>query len=135
MTSAGTAPVHLFGSNVPIHSSSYGKLFLAYLNQNDRDRIIKTLRFEKYTSSTISDLKAFKNHLKRIRRQGYAIDDSETRKQLNGLAAPIFNADGHIAAAIAITAYRSKLNTANDPELTQYLLDKTLFISRQLGYQ
>jgi IclR family transcriptional regulator, KDG regulon repressor len=128
------APAHLFGSNMPLHSSSYGKLFLAYLPENERERILKSLKLVRFTKATITDLKKMRKELETVRDRGYALDDGETREDLAGLAAPILNSGGNVVAALTVSVKKSQATTSSIAELASYLTGKASFISRQLGY-
>ena len=127
------APVHLLGSNVPLHSSSIGKLFLAHIEEKNRARIIKNLELVEFTPATLSDLNELDQELKKIKKQGYAVDKGETHQYLEGIAAPIFDAQNQIVAAIAISSRNPRLKLVTNQKTIKYLIDKTTFISRQLG--
>jgi IclR family transcriptional regulator, KDG regulon repressor len=128
------SPTHLFGSNMPIHTSSYSKVFLAYLPGDERERILKSLKLIKFTKTTITDLNKMRKELETVKKQGYAMDDGETREDLLGLAAPILNGSGNIVAAMTISVRKSQMTDASLAKLVEYLTTKTSFISRQLGY-
>jgi IclR family transcriptional regulator, KDG regulon repressor len=111
-------PVHLLGSDVPLHSSSYGKLFLAYLPVGEREKLLRSIAFVKLTPATIET----------------AIDDGETREGLVGMAAPVFGENGRLAAALTVSGRKSEFSKDRLTE-TAYLKEKALFISRQIGYK
>ena len=48
--------IYLLGSEVSLHSSSYGKLFLAYLPEEEQRRILKSLVLVKLAPATIDNL-------------------------------------------------------------------------------
>jgi IclR family KDG regulon transcriptional repressor len=127
--------MHVLGSEVPLHSTGYGKLFLAYLADEEKERILESLSFEVFTDRTITDKQSFRKELDRIRDQGYALDDEETRVHIKGLAAPVFDAYGSIALAFSVAGKSSDMADKRLPELIKYVTDKTFFVSRQLGYE
>jgi IclR family KDG regulon transcriptional repressor len=124
--------IHLLGSDVPLHSSSYGKLFLAYMAEEERERILSSLTFIKLTPQTISTAESMREELKRVREKGYASDEEETREEIVGITAPIFDDSEDLVAALTISGKSSEFSADRVPELA-YLREKALFISRQLG--
>jgi IclR family transcriptional regulator, KDG regulon repressor len=126
--------VHLLGSDVPLHSSSYGKLFLAYLGGNVREDMLSSLTFSILTAKTISDARTMRLALDQVRSQGYAVDDEETRVGIVGIAAPVFDGSRELIAAITVSGGASEFSTDRMAEVA-YLKEKALFISRQLGYK
>ena len=125
---------HRLGLNLPIHSTSIGKVLLAYLPEDEQERILSTSTLTKYTDTTVVDPKKIKEILKHVREQGYATDRGETHADLNCIAAPIRDASGHVVAAINLMHENSKFSAENLFSKSGYLKDKALFISRQLGY-
>jgi IclR family transcriptional regulator, KDG regulon repressor len=126
--------IHLLGSDVPLHSSSYGKLFLSYLNEKDRDDILSSLVFDVHTPRTIKNAQLLKPELDRVRQQGYAVDEEETREGIIGFAAPVFDDSQELIAAITVSGNTLDFSHDRVSEV-EYLKEKALFISRQLGYK
>ena len=122
------------GLNLPIHSTSIGKVLLAYLPEKEQDRILKSINLVKFTDATIVDRKAIKENLKLIRQRGYAADEGETHEDLNCMAAPIRNGTGDVIAAINIMDERTRTSAEKLFQFAEYLKEKAFFISRQLGY-
>ena len=125
---------HRLGLNLPIHSTSIGKVLLAYLPEEEQNRILKSINPVKLTDATIVDLKIIKKHLKLIRERGYSTDEGETHEDLNCMAAPIRNGNGEVIAAINLMDEKSRTNAEKLFQFADYLKEKALFISRQLGY-
>ena len=126
---------HRLGLNLPIHSTSIGKILLAYLPEKEQDRILKSVNPVKLTDATIVDLKIIKKHLKLIRERCYSTDEGETHEDLNCMAAPIKNSNGDVIAAINIMDEKTRTSAEKLFQFNDYLKEKALFISRQLGYR
>jgi len=127
--------IHLLGTDVPLHASSYGKLFLAYAVEEERDRLIDALVFTRLTPATVSTPDLLREHLMRVREKGYALDLGESRSNITGLAAPVFNREGNVVASVTIAGETSDFTEEKIQEVADYLLKKTQFISRQLGHR
>jgi DNA-binding IclR family transcriptional regulator len=125
---------HRLGLNLPIHSTSIGKVLLAYLPVDEQDRILKSTDLVKFTNATIIDQKLIKRHLKLVQERGYSTDEGETHEDLNCMAAPIRNGNGEVIAAINLMDEKSRRSAEDLFKLAAYLKEKAIFISRQLGY-
>lgn len=90
------------GCRLPIHCTSQGKLFLAYMNEQDQQNILRRTELREYTNHTITTLPDLQKEFEQIRRQGYAIENGEYKKGLRSVAAPIFDHDGKVRYAIGI---------------------------------
>jgi IclR family KDG regulon transcriptional repressor len=122
------------GLNLPIHSTSLGKVLLAYLPKEEQDRILKSVSLTKFTSKNIVDEKLIEKNLKLIREKGYSTDEGETHEDLNCIAAPIRNGKGEVIAAINLMDEKSRRTAKDLFKLADYLKERAMFISRQLGY-
>jgi len=123
------------GLNLPIHSTSLGKVLLTYLPEEEQNRILKSVNLTKLTSKNIVDENLIKENLKFIRERGYATDEGETHEDLNCIAAPIRNGNGEVIAAINLMDEKSRTSAEKLFGFVDYLKAKALFISRQLGYR
>lgn len=122
------------GLNVPLHSSSYGKLFLAYLPSQEQRRLLSALNFARLTPATISDPKRMREEIKQTKKNGYALDQGETAADITGVAAPIFGSDGDVVAALSVSAEKDRFTPDVLQKTTKYLTERARFISRQIGY-
>jgi IclR family KDG regulon transcriptional repressor len=89
------------GSLLGFHSSAQGKIALAFGSDGLRAAVFSA-RLEKQTPSTIAAPGALRTELARVRQQGWAAAPNEAVIGLNALAAPVFDAAGTLAGAVAI---------------------------------
>ncbi|MGI9025594.1 MAG: IclR family transcriptional regulator [Burkholderiaceae bacterium] len=74
------APLRFYlhpGSRVPAHCSASGKMFLSQMTATQRRRLLAHVPLERYTANTLTDLDALEVEIKRVRRNGFALDDEE----------------------------------------------------------
>ncbi len=90
------------GCRLPIHCTSQGKLFLAYMSEQEQQNILRRTELREYTNHTITTLPTLYKEFEQIRQQGYAIENGEYKKGLRSVAAPIFDHDGKVRYAIGI---------------------------------
>lgn len=120
------------GRRLPMHCTSEGKLFLAYLPDDDRETILQKKEWKAYTSRTISSRRELDQELARIRKQGYATEQSEYKIGLRSVAAPILNAKGSIQYAIGLICMNRQLETRLFEQDIQVVLESAAKISEQL---
>ena len=85
------------------HGSAMGKVMLANLAEQDLEEYLRTAELKRHTPNTITNKTELRNDLKRIRENGYAIDDVELFEDIRCVAAPIFNSASKVIAAISIS--------------------------------
>ncbi len=77
------------GSRVPVHCSASGKAFLAQMSPAHRKRLLAHAPLERCTPNTLVDPAKLDRELKRVQRDGFAIDDEEFLPGLLCLAVPV----------------------------------------------
>ena len=92
------------GCRLPLYCTSQGKLFLAYCSSEaEQARLLRAHPPVPHTPHTITDPDQLAQELRKIRAQGYAVEDGEYRIGLRGVAAPIFGLDGDLRCALGVT--------------------------------
>ena len=74
------APLRFYlhpGSRVPAHCSASGKMFLSQMTATQRRRLLAHAPLERYTANTMTDPGELELEIKRVRRNGFALDDEE----------------------------------------------------------
>jgi DNA-binding IclR family transcriptional regulator len=132
-TSSGRAlvrVVYLVGGRAPLHLTSLGKLFLAAdTPQQVRDYARRTGLPGK-TPRSLTTLAALEKELDKVRRHGIAYDDEEAESGLKCVAAPIHDEEGHIVAALSVSAPADR----HDPDWAAQVRKAADAVSRALGY-
>jgi IclR family transcriptional regulator, KDG regulon repressor len=115
------------GQRFPLTSASFGKCYLAFMDESSADEIINKSGFKQFTSKTITNLEEFKQELKNVRLKGYAESYEEHTPGVCGVAAPIFNFHGEVKLVI------SCLFLSSEPDAdTSFYGKKVLEVSRTL---
>jgi IclR family transcriptional regulator, KDG regulon repressor len=122
------------GMRLPAHATASGKLFLAYRSPQELDSILSQ-PLARYTRNTITSPEELRGQLQLIRRQGYAFDNEELEIGICAAAAPIFNQEGAIVAALSIPSPSSRMTTDRAFEIAESLKDATQAVSRRLGWK
>ena len=123
------------GLRNPVHSCAVGKVLLADLSEEALDPFIKGVDLPKRTENTITEPVQLKEHLKLVRKQGFAVDDEENEKGIRCVAAPIFNEMGKAVSAVSISgpAFRVTKKAVQDV-LKKEVMETARRISQRLGW-
>lgn len=96
------------GMKSPLHASAPGKALLAFMPDDELDRILPKLNLKKITQNTIIDPELLKKELALIKKNGFATDMGEVVEGLKCVAAPIFD-NKSIIAVIWVTGPATRL--------------------------
>src|SRR5690606_37656110 len=92
-----------------IYASSAGRLLLAYSDEDWRERYLRKVKLKQLTKLSIVDKDRLRDVLVDIRASGYATSIDEAVRGAAGIAAPVFNSEGVVEAALLIGAPSSRL--------------------------
>lgn len=114
------------------HCTSVGKLLLAYQPEAARERILAA-PLPRFTPRTIVDATTLRAELRRIQEQGYALAAEEREPELNAIAAPVRDAQGHVVAALGVQGPAYRFDHAAMLEALPLLRAEASALSRALG--
>jgi DNA-binding IclR family transcriptional regulator len=132
-TSSGRAlvrVVYLVGGRAPLHLTSLGKLFLAVDGPQKIREYAKRTGLPGKTPHSLTTLAALEKELEKVRRHGIAYDDEEAELGLKCVAAPIHDDEGHVVAALSVSAPADR----HDPNWVVLLKQTADAVSQALGY-
>lgn len=104
------------GKQTPLNAASSGKIILSQYTDDMLDELIRSKGLIKLTDNTITTKTQLARELKKVREQGYAVDDEECEEGLRCIAAPIFGYDGRIIAAVSAFGSIDKLTVSHMTE-------------------
>jgi DNA-binding IclR family transcriptional regulator len=88
-------------SNLDLHSTSSGKVLLAYAPEDVLSALLDR-GLVRRTEHTITDPAQLRQELERVRAQGHGTCFEEDKLGLNAVAVPLRNPEGEVVAALAI---------------------------------
>lgn len=115
------------GSSSDLHISSIGKSLLAFSKDIDLMSYAEQ-PLKRYTENTIVSWEGMMAELKKIRQQGYAVDNEEQEIGLYCIGAPILDKRGNAIAAISISGPTVRMKREDLDEKIQ----KVVEISRRI---
>ena len=90
------------GKSAPMHSTGSGKLLLSTFSERKVNDYIEQVGLVKITTQTIDDRDVLMSELKKIREQGYALDNEECEEGVRCVSVPLRDYSGSVIAAISI---------------------------------
>lgn len=123
------------GFRTHLHSTAVGKAILAYLPQEEVERIVEHRGLPAISENTITSRPALFDELESTRARGYALDDEERLPGLRCVAAPVLTADDEVLGAISVSGPVSRIsNERFESELPELVHQKTNIIELQVTY-
>lgn len=123
------------GALFPAHCTAAGKAVLAYLSEQDVNDIIMHNGMQRFTANTHARIEDLKNDLRRVRQRGYALDEQELERGLNGVAAPIILQDAHVAGAVGVAGPTQRFQGRELGEKIDLVRETARKIAANLGDQ
>ena len=110
----------ILGQRYPLWMGASGQSMAAYLNDAEIDELFGIMRKElpTFQAGQPKDIKRYRNDLKEIKKQGYAISAGDYRPDICVLAAPIFDQSQVVTATIVI---RGRLPEFNPNRAKKYI--------------
>jgi DNA-binding IclR family transcriptional regulator len=122
------------GASVPLYCTAVGKVMLAYMPDEERERVLPQLGLKRLTPNTVGNLQELAAELFRVRKNGYAYDLEEHELHIRCIAAPIWDHQGEVSASVSITAPMVRMTVTRLRQLAPLIQTAGLQISRELGY-
>ncbi len=122
------------GSRVPAHCTAMGKVLAAFGPPEWKARVVRG-GLPALTPNTITQPDDWAEHLARVRRLGYAMDDEEHRLGVRCVGAPVCDHTGRAVAGISVTGPAFRYSRERMAEMVQPLLEATATLSASLGFR
>lgn len=132
------APVDFFlqvvpGSRLVYHANAFGKAILAFLDDAQRDAVLKQRR-SKLTPNTLIRRADLEADLAAIRETGLAYDREEYLPGIYCIGAPVFGADGKVVGGTGVTGLATRFDANVRGRLERLVLRSAAAIARDIGY-
>ncbi len=125
------------GSSAPLYCTGSGKLFLAYSDnfELDLNRYLLETRLEPHTPATITTPHTLREELRRIRERGYSFDNEEMEEGVVCVAAPVFDGERQLIAAISVSGPTGRMLSSDTGRIIEPVRQSAVQVSRSLGYR
>jgi len=129
---SGDSAPRAFRMRLDAHSCALGKAMLAYKSLEELKEIYKSYSLHKHTSNTITSLDKLCLELKKIKSNGYSINEAETFDYVYGIGAPILDNQNRAIAAISLSGTKGSINIKTIPNLANIVLQTSREISLKI---
>jgi len=111
------------GSLRPAHASSAGRVFLAYeVAESDLSKFLGKGPLHAYTPKTPTDRAELKSLLKKIRVDGFSVNEQVLTDKVCGVSAPIFDAESKLVGTITLSAPDTRFDVKKDEYISKVVL-------------
>ncbi len=123
------------GAREPLHATAMGKALISEMTREEVIIILGEGVYESFTSNTITTIDNLMTELKKIRHQGYSVDDEEVCAGLTCVAMPVWDFKNEIVAAVSVSGASIRMTFNKIQEIQQALQEATDKLSTFLGWQ
>ena len=122
------------GTTRPLFATSAGRVLLAFQDEGWRREYLATADLRAMTDKTVTDRRQLARIIERIRTTGHGATIGEVTPDVAGFAAPIFEPNGQVNAAVIIAAPIER-GRAVAERLTGIVIQIAAQLSQALGYR
>lgn len=115
------------GAHVPIFHGATGRILLAFMDEAERERLLKTSPEAKGI-----DHAAFNREMTRFRRQGYSLSRGQRIAGMTAIAVPVFNADGEVRNCLALVGPSARFDS-REVDFAEIMIAAGQDLSKRLG--
>lgn len=121
------------GQHIPVHCTANGKALISWLPKAAQLEMVGPMP-ERFTPQTITDFDQLENQFAAIRERGWAEAVEELEEGLAAVAAPIWDRNGSVCAALSLSGPAFRLNGARLESAGEAVHAAALEVSQRLGY-
>lgn len=121
------------GDYMQLHASAAGRVLLAYGSDELREKVLDVDVLERFTPLTMIDPDEIRAALPVIHQRGYEVNRGERELEVAAVAAPIFDHEQAVNAALAVVGPAQRFSDERIPAVVGNLIEATRRISELLG--
>jgi len=121
------------GRPAPLHATSSGKAFLAWLTREERTALLSSSRLKRYTPTTITRRAELEAELARDRERGYSICVGELEQNLWGVSSAVLDARDRPLAIVSVWGPEHRVGRARLPSIGEAAVLAAQEITRLLS--
>jgi DNA-binding IclR family transcriptional regulator len=98
------------GARLPAHATVLGRTLMSDLDMAQLSKLFPETKLQKFTPKTPTDVKALKVLIDQDRDRGYGVSMGGYETGISTIAAPVFNEQSRVAAAISISVPTQRID-------------------------
>ncbi|MCX8094755.1 MAG: hypothetical protein N3D74_00990 [Caldisericia bacterium] len=118
----------------PIHSTSFGKVIVSFLNKEEAIKLLENLNLETFTNFTKINLKDLFEEFKKIKKEGFSISIEEFAYGFFDISVPIFDINKNSIYSLGTIISKTKLSEFYIKEIIKSLKETKRKIEKDLSY-
>ena len=123
------------GARFPAYCTGLGKALLAFTDPYLVRTHFERVGLPRCTDTTLRTVDALMHDLRQVRDRGFALDRGEHEPEVRCIAAPIFSANGNVAAALSVAGPASRLDPVDaNYSLAARTVEAARTVSCKLGW-
>ncbi|CAM5359608.1 IclR family transcriptional regulator [Eoetvoesiella caeni] len=123
-----TSSVHI-GTRLPAHATVLGRVLLCNHSFHELQDLYPEERLQPYGPHTPPTVKDLYQRLLTDKAHGYVLEEGFFESNISTIAAPVFNEEGNVAAALGLTIPQMHIPPADK----DHLINKVRFAARELS--
>ncbi|HLQ72754.1 MAG TPA: IclR family transcriptional regulator [Bacillota bacterium] len=123
------------GRMSPLYAGASSRIILSFLPESFTRNYLENAHLKKYAKGTITDKNQIVEMLERGRKNYYTLSYSELHDHTAEMAAPIFNHEGKVVAALSLAGIEANYGEENIALYSKKLIRAVENISQRLGYR
>jgi len=123
----------MIGRRIPLPCTAVGKVFLAFMDEQQALKTIQRVGLKKYMPNTIIDIDELMEDIKQTRKRGYSIEREEYEEMITAVAVPVFDKKTNIISSVSTIIPTIRANDEKVSEVILTLTDISGKISDILG--
>jgi DNA-binding IclR family transcriptional regulator len=124
----------IIGARRPPHFGVFGQVLMAYLPDNEIERIMQRSPLVAFTKKTVATSHEFREVLRKVRQQGFAAEEETAIEGFGGIAAPVRDFSGRVVGALGVVFISSLVKKKKLDRMIGVVLATAQDVSRDQGY-
>ena len=121
------------GHHFPLHTAAPAKAILAQLPEEERNRLLESIVYTRFTPQTLPNRAALEAELRTVRECGYSLDRGEELVEFRCAGAAILNHENYPVAAVWISGPASRLDPSALRRCGEMVRESAEKISRKIS--
>lgn len=127
--------VPVMGSAMPVYAGASGKVIMAFLPDEERNRVIELTNLKPVNPAAATDRKGYLAIIEEVRRKGYAVSVGDVTAGASAIAAPIFDAAGKVTAIVSLRGPDVRMPPERLEQIAPRVIEAARDISQELGFE
>ncbi len=132
---SGLQRMSIIGERAPIHCTALGKALLLQMTKEELEQFFSKYHFKALTLQTKITIEDLIEDILCSQSRGYAMDEAERNPDVRCIAAPIYDYQGIICAALSFSATMAQWGDTSMDDIGALLRQGAFTISSKLGYK